>query len=235
MAEDEGETKFRGLMKSLNLDESQLPPYPTNFDELPIEELAKIKKLIEDQLGLLFDLLHNKYNADMDSSLTVEGFPRSDIDVMNVRLLRVKIIRLRNDNKALLKVMEKRLEEAFAKHKQDAMDVDDTEEPVVVDHADATPAETEKIEYTIPFARVTEVAPDGPAYALGLRDDDQIILFDNDIHAANHERLQNLVKRVAPGKKVPVVVQRGPERLTLTLTPNSWPGRGILGCRVLPL
>lgn len=234
MADDDGETKFRGLMKSLNLDESQLPTYPTNFGDFTIEELAPIKRLIEDQLGLLFDLLHNQYHADMDSNLTVNGFPRSDIDVMNVRLLRVKIIRLRNDNKALLKVMETKLEQAFAQHKSDAMAIDD-DEPVIVEHSDAAPSPKKAIEYTIPFARVTEVAPEGPAYALGLRDDDEIVVFDGDIHAANHDKLQNLVKRVAPGRKVPVVVQRGSDRVDLTLTPNKWQGRGILGCRVLPL
>lgn len=234
MADDDGETKFRGLMKSLNLDESQLPTYPINFGDFTIEELAPIKRLIEDQLGLLFDLLHNQYHADMDSNLTVNGFPRSDIDVMNVRLLRVKIIRLRNDNKALLKVMETKLEQAFAQHKSDAMAIDD-DEPVMVEHSDAAPSPKKAIEYTIPFARVTEVAPEGPAYALGLRDDDEIVVFDGDIHAANHDKLQALVKRVAPGRKVSVVVQRGSDRVDLTLTPNKWQGRGILGCRVLPL
>ncbi|CAN3358901.1 probable 26S proteasome regulatory subunit p27 [Diutina catenulata] len=235
---DEGETKFRGLMKSLNLDESQLPPYRTDFEDLPFGQLSTIKQSIEQQLGFLFDLLHKQYHSDMDSPLTIDGYPRSDVDVMNVRLIRVKIIRLRNDNKALMKVLEGKLVEEFARKRDEQQEErqENKLESLSLEEPEESSKTAESVEYRVPFARVYEVVVDGPAYTSGLRDEDQIVLFDSEIHAANHNRLQNLVKRVAPGRQIPVVVMRQDERVELTLEPRAnWGGRGVLGCRVLSL
>lgn len=45
---------------------------------------------------------------------TIDGFPRSDIDVATVRTTRARIVQLRNDYKALMAKVEVALHEQFA-------------------------------------------------------------------------------------------------------------------------
>ncbi|KAI5964867.1 NAS2 [Candida pseudojiufengensis] len=111
---------FQGLMKSLNLDPQQYKLYnSSDFPQKSFQELSQIKTNIEQQLNNLFDLLKHQHNVDMDSPLvTKDGFPRSDIDVVSVRLIRTHIIKLKNDYKSLLDILESKMEEEFAKLKK---------------------------------------------------------------------------------------------------------------------
>ncbi|KAK6201385.1 uncharacterized protein RJT21DRAFT_34925 [Scheffersomyces amazonensis] len=234
MTIDEGDLSddsFRGLMRNLNLDESQFKDYDTNYSQLSLEKLSEIKQSIESQLSLLFDLLKHKYNADMDTKLlTSDGFPRSDIDVVSIRLIRVKIIRLRNDDKALLKVLDKKLIEHF----ENIRDVQATESS----QTDTSTNTSSSLSYTVPFATIREIAPNGPANTAGLVEGDQIVLFDQSIHAANHNKLSNVVSSVRNGigKSIEVQILRNNVPLTLHLKPtNNWGGQGLLGCRLVPL
>ncbi|KAK6460404.1 putative 26S proteasome regulatory subunit [Scheffersomyces coipomensis] len=232
---DISDDSFRGLMKNLNLDESQFQEYQTNYEELSFQRLSQIKQIIESQLSLLFDLLKQKYNADMDTKLlTSDGFPRNDIDVVSIRLIRVKIIRLRNDHKHLLKVLEVKLVEHFQSIK-DTSSESNTVEP----SQSTSESASSTIKYTVPFARVSEIAPNGPAFNAGLQEGDKIVLFDNHIHAANHNRLSGVVSSVKNGinKSIPVEILRDNNQSTiLYLKPtNNWGGQGLLGCRLIPL
>lgn len=230
MTVDESSTDaaFRGLMKDLNLDESQFKSYKTNFSQLTYNQLCTTKSEIESQLSLLFDILSNKYNATMSTELlTEDGFPRSDIDVVGIRLIRVKIIRLRNDVKLVYSLIETKLIEKFESEKE-AVTLETHHEPSV---SEPTPV------YTIPFAVVSEVALEGPAHTSGLKEGDQIVSVDN-IHAANHERLSKISYKVRASIDLPlcVVVMRDGTRHTLELKPtDKWEGKGLLGCRILPI
>ena len=84
---------FQGLMRSLNLDSEQFKEYDDiDFESLNFIQLSHVKDEIENQLNILFDLLRHKYNADMDTPLvTPDGFPRSDLDVVTIRLLRIRL------------------------------------------------------------------------------------------------------------------------------------------------
>lgn len=206
------EPGFDGLMRSLNLDE---PPVDisavASFD---LAQLAEAKRTIETQLDLLFDLLTSKYNADLDTPLVHNGFPRSDIDVVSVRLLRVRIIRLRNDHKQVLHHLDTKLASHFQSSTNTAL-------------PQAPP--------TIPFAYVKEIAPDGPAAASGLQEGDRVVSFGG-VHVRNHDNLTAVARKVQQNGPIDVLVLRGTLQVTLHLTPSDdWPGRGRLGCRLVQL
>lgn len=204
-------SEFHGLMASLNLD-------ITNYDihqDLNYSQLAIVKDNIESQLSQLFDVLTRKYHADMNTSLlTADGFPREDIDVVSIRLIRVNIIRLRNDHKYLLTLLEAKLIEQFQN------------------------AEPETVEYTIPFAVIDEVIANSPAEASGMHKGDKIVTFDKSIHAGNHNKLSAVVRRVQTNIDMPLKVEviRNGSKVELELTPtNQWEGKGALGCKIVPI
>ncbi|CAI5757331.1 unnamed protein product [Candida verbasci] len=223
---DIDDTSFRGVMESLNLDQSTFKNYSTStFQNLSFSELSQIKTDIESQLNLLFELLKSKYGADMDTPLTIDGFPRDDIDVVTIRLIRIKIIRLRNDDKLILNLLEAKMQEEFERRKAEGgnEEVEEQERRAV---------------YNIPYALVKEVVSGGPAFKSGLKEGDQVILFDGRIHASNHNRLLNLVDIVKSkkGDEIEVDIKRNEERLKIILVPtDDWDGQGLLGCRLIPI
>lgn len=207
---------FEGLMSSLNLD---IAKYQIH-DSLNYNQLSIIKDSIESQLSQLFEVLSSKYNADMNTSLlTPDGFPRSDIDVVNVRLIRVNIIRLRNDHKYLLSLLENKLIEQFQQQQS-------------VQNPESVPKSN------IPFAIIDEVIENSPAEASGLQKGDRIVMFDNNIHAGNHDKLSAVVRRVQTNidQQLTIQVLRDGTQIQLHLTPtNKWEGKGVLGCKIMPL
>ncbi|KAG5417412.1 NAS2 [Candida metapsilosis] len=219
---------FQGLMRSLNLDSDQFKEYnPSDFPAYNFQQLSNLKLEIESQLRILFNLLSQKYGADMETKLvTADGFPRSDIDVVTIRLIRVQIIRLKNDYKEVLKVLEPKMEEEFAKRQAE-----------LGDEGVQAEAKSSQQQPTIPFAEVKEVVPGGPAELAGLKEGDLLVIFDNDIHALNHNKLTKLAERVRsrPGEKIQLVIKRNNENLNLALdTSVKWEGTGI-GFRIVPI
>ncbi|EER32455.1 conserved hypothetical protein [Candida tropicalis MYA-3404] len=165
------------------------------------------------------------------SLITSDGYPRNDIDVVSIRLIRVRIIRLKNDYKLILELIDDKMSQEFAQRQIDNPIGQDVEEEMNDSQSRRT------IEYTIPFARVAEVVNGGPAFKAGLKENDEILLFDHDIHASNNNRLRNLVTRVKIGKTIPVEIKRNQnEKVSLNLIPSDdWDGQGLLGCRLLPI
>ncbi|KAK7678149.1 hypothetical protein QCA50_018822 [Cerrena zonata] len=213
MTVDEGDINdsFRGLMQSLNLDENQFKNYDIEFETLSFPQLSAVKSEMESQL-------------DMDTALlSGDGYPRNDIDVVSIRLIRVKVIRLRNDYKKVLELLEKKLVEQLGRSST-----------AQVENEIRVP-ETPPL---IPFALVKEVAFESPAFNSGLEEGDKIILFDNDIHVRNHDKLASISRRVSNRIDQPIKVEilRNEQQQSLELTPtNNWNGRGVLGCRIIPL
>lgn len=229
---DLNDSSFTGLMQTLNLDPIEFKEYTNINSRLTFQELEIIKQDIEKQLNILFDLLNHKYNCDMNTSLiTSDGYPRNDIDVVSIRLIRVRIIRLKNDYKLILELIDDKMSQEFAQRQIDNPIGQDVEEEMNDSQSRRT------IEYTIPFARVAEVVNGGPAFKAGLKENDEILLFDHDIHASNNNRLRNLVTRVKIGKTIPVEIKRNQnEKVSLNLIPSDdWDGQGLLGCRLLPI
>lgn len=212
---------FTGVMQNLNLEKSDYDHEVLSSMTYP--QLAAAKRDIEFTLETLFDLLKHKYKFDMHQPLVVNGFPRNDIDVVTIRLIRTKIIRLRNDHAYVLELLEVHLTEQLRSGN--------------VPKAENTIVETERSRALIPFAIIREVAAGGPAESSGLQVGDTVTLFDSDVHAGNHNKLLALASRVQGkvGQEIPVEILRNGEKIEIKLVPrNNWGGRGLLGCHLVP-
>lgn len=103
------------------------------------------------------------------------------------------------------------------------------------------------IEGTRPFCRVNAVAAESPAELAGLEEEDLIVQF-GPLHSDNHNHLKaiaQLVPEVAANcESIPLHILRRPdggdmnpqnwEHKELQLAPKPWPGRGLLGCHIVP-
>lgn len=222
MTTDNFDHSFSGVMRTLNLDPDKFQNYNGDFSSLNYRQLATVKSDIENQLSLLFDMLTNNFAADMSTPLVTEdGFPRNDIDVVSIRLVRVRIVMLKNDLKSVLELLEKKLQQQFSNQER---------QPAPVTAAP-------NVEQLVPFALVTEIADESPAEKAGLQLQDKIVYFD-DIYAANHNRLQAIAGRLKQrqDQKLRVLVLRDGKKVHLELVPSdNWLGNGLLGCRLVPL
>ncbi|SCU94564.1 LAME_0F07954g1_1 [Lachancea meyersii CBS 8951] len=190
-----------------------------HLSELSTPEVFDLKTEIENELSTLFEKLESQ-GADLNSSLvTPDGFPRSDVDVLQVRLLRRSINMLRNDLSAVIS----RTQEIMASHFQKM--------EIKTQRIDSDNA----FDYRIPFALITEVVPGSPSQQAGLLAQDKIVRFAN-IHAGNHQSLSAVGSVVKNSEDSPLAIRilRGEKYHNLTLTPsNNWAGAGLLGCRLV--
>ncbi|CDK26478.1 unnamed protein product [Kuraishia capsulata CBS 1993] len=163
------------------------------------------------------------------SLLTFDGFPRSDIDVAQIRFIRARIVRLRNDYRQVMDRIEAELRDRYA-----SVGADDES----------------MANNSVVFARVTLIEPDSPASLAvseiltskhkcqtntnkGFQLNDGIIQFGS-IDATNHNGLQSLPVLVGNKKNQPIAVKisRNDETLDLSLTPQEWSGRGLIGFKL---
>lgn len=193
-----------------------------------VQLLLKRKDEIESQIKAYYEVLEDQKGVGMNEPLVdVEGYPRNDIDVYQVRTARHNIICLQNDHKALMREVEQALHQLHAREKEKRQR----------DEAEAQ-AEARSQSQTLlqPFARVNAVTPSSPASISGLQVDDEIVEFGS-VNAHNFQSLQNIATVVqhSEGKPLSVTVIRGGQQLHLGLTPKRWTGKGLLGCNILPL
>ena len=90
---------------------------------------------------------------------------------------------------------------------------------------------------TVPFARINAVAPHSPAATAGLLEGDLVTRIGTVDHE-NHRQLAaigELVPLVAEQEgSLSIVVLRDDIIQELTLKPQPWDGRGLLGCHIVP-
>lgn len=210
------ESGFLGDMKDLNI---EIPDYTeSELEQMDFPKLATTKENVEKHLHHLFTLLTEKYKFDMESPLVIEDFPRADIDVVSIRLLRIKIIRLKNDLKKVLLLLQVKLEDQLSRGKGSQESRPTSQNSPVLP----------------PFAKVASVQLNSPAQKAGLETNDKIIRFGN-INAVNHNNLSALAGVVKAEVPLMVEVLRGANKVTLHLVPSDkWPGRGLLGCHIVP-
>lgn len=157
--------------------------------------------------------------------VTSDGFPRSDIDVYNVRRLRVDIIRLENDLKSLLSEIDTKLQQHFQANATSSNQ----------SHTNGHAAHLTESQL-IAFAIIDIVNENSPASKAGLQVDDELLKF-GPIHAGNHNGLRRVAELVSTkdGSEIELTVKRDGEQKSLTLVPDShWGGRGSLGCHLNP-
>lgn len=174
------------------------------------------------------------------SLLTPDGFPRSDLDVAQIRTTRARIVRLKNDYKWLMEKIEKGLHE----HHANATNADTMANGGArrtTSERNQIPAPSRPIE--APFAKVNSIAASSPAEMAGLKVGDKIIKFGY-VNFANHEKLTRVAQVVQAneGHEIDIKVLRPQganaqsDSIELKLIPrHNWGGRGMLGCHLIPL
>lgn len=175
---------------------------------------------------------------------TFDGYPRPDIDVAQIRTTRARIIRLKNDYKALMAKIEVALHEHHANAAANPPASSTvTSIPTAGARATQTNGASHPGRVEAPFAKVNSVVPSSPAEAAGLKAGDKITVFGT-VDWTNHEKLSRVAQTVQAneGREITVKVLRpasiggGSETLEMTLVPRAnWGGRGMLGAHVLPL
>lgn len=147
----------------------------------------------------------------MNTSLTTfDGFPRNDIDVPQIRTTRARIIRLKNDHKAVMSKIETAVHEQFAK----GADASARQEAAQVGARAATESQIPSgATLEPPFAKVNTVAPGSPAASAGLQVGDKVTRFGI-VNFTNHERLGKISQVVQQNQNVRRKVQYGVRHLT---------------------
>eukprot|EP00833_Pecoramyces_ruminatium_P016546 jgi/Orpsp1_1/1190578/evm.model.d7180000079871.1 len=175
--------------------------------------LMRRKDAMEQEI-LEWEEILNSHKVGMTGSLLdSEGFPRSDIDIVQIRIARNKIICLKNDYKGIMKDIEQAL---YDVHK--------------VNKEKKEQAKAQSLINQRPFAIVNTVADNSPAFEAGLLEKDKIISFGS-INESNNENLKALARVVMDNKNKPiniVVLREENVTVNLTLTPKEWSGRGLL-------
>ncbi|XP_063423987.1 26S proteasome non-ATPase regulatory subunit 9-like [Mytilus trossulus] len=196
-----------------------------------MNRLVKKKEEIEADIQALFEVLKSQKGVGMKEPLVdKDGFPRNDIDIHTVRTARHDINCLQNDHLAIMTEIEEELykihEVARANNPQrETMDTSDTSQMSV-----------EMKERLSPFLEVNKVDDGSPASTAQLQEGDKILQFGS-ITAENFKSLQDIASVVqhSKGKPLTLTVSRSNTDLRLSLTPNTWSGKGLLGCNIVPL
>lgn len=193
-----------------------------------VKELMRKKDDIENSIKTWFEVLNSQGNVGMEEPLVdSDGFPRNDIDLVQVRTARHNIICLQNDHKAIMKQIENGLIEYHAQ--MASMNTNDSANQT----AQSAPQTTTEL---IPFAAIDLISRSSPAEAAGLKLGDVILQFGS-VTKQNFTGLSaigNVVKH-SVGKPVNVLVKRENDKVVLSLTPQEWGGRGLLGCNIVGL
>ncbi|KAI9771122.1 MAG: putative 26S proteasome regulatory subunit [Geoglossum simile] len=211
----------------------------SDYGALTLMQLLEKKKVTESELKQLSGVLKTN-GVDMSTPLlTVDGFPRMDIDVAQIRSARNRIIHIRNDYKIIMQLLESMLHDIHARTistvtSRAPINELDSVAPITSPNEPAVPA------IETPFAKISNVVAGSPAEEASLRLDDQIRKFGN-VTWLNHEKLSRVRITVqnSEGQTVIVkVVRKGTpdEELELKLKPRrGWGGSGLLGCTLVPL
>ncbi|KAG9238772.1 26S proteasome non-ATPase-like protein regulatory subunit 9 [Amylocarpus encephaloides] len=206
---------------------------------LTFAQLQAKKDNIEAEMSALGGVLESN-GVNMNTRLiTPAGFPRADIDVAQIRTTRSRIIRLRNDHRALMNVIEKHLHEHFARQAELEAAVELTDGTSGVETS--IPSTQAPLPFVPPFAKVNSVVDRSPADSAGLKAGDEIRSFGY-VNHDNHDDLKKVGECVADNERRDILVKISrpgtPRRLELQLTlipRRDWGGRGLLGCHILPL
>ncbi|XP_029475500.1 26S proteasome non-ATPase regulatory subunit 9 [Rhinatrema bivittatum] len=191
-----------------------------------VQQLVKRKDELEGQIKAYYEVLEDQKGVGMDGPLIdSEGYPRSDIDLYQVRTARHSIICLQNDHKAIMKEIEESLHQLHAREKEKR-------------EKDEAEARAEAMTQSLPpaFAKVDAVTAGSPASTSGLQVGDEIIEFGS-VNTSNFQTLQNIATVVqhSEGRPLSVTVIREGKKVHLGLTPQRWSGKGLLGCNIVPL
>ncbi|KAM6930666.1 26S proteasome non-ATPase regulatory subunit 9 isoform 2-T2 [Xenentodon cancila] len=191
-----------------------------------VQNLIKKKDEIEEQIKAYYDVLEDGVGVE-GPLVDAEGYPRADVNLYQIRTARHNISCLQNDHKAIMAEIEEALHELHAQEKAKR-------------EQDQAEAQQEAMEQQVtlppPFARVEAVTEGSPASRAGLKVGDELIEFGS-VNTDNFQNLQNIASVVqhSKGKPLRVAVIRAAQKVQMSLTPQRWSGRGLLGCNIVPV
>ncbi|XP_040202959.1 26S proteasome non-ATPase regulatory subunit 9 [Rana temporaria] len=193
-----------------------------------VQQLIAKKDELEAQIKAYYEVLEDQKCIGMDGPLVdIEGYPRTDVDLYQIRTARHNIVCLQNDHKTIMKEIEEALHNLHARDK----------EKRVKDEAEAqAEALQQNLDLPVPFAKVDTVTPGSPASMSGLQVGDEITAFGS-VNSKNFQNLQNIATVVqhSEGRPLSVTVIRDGKSVHLGLTPQRWSGKGLLGCNIIPI
>ncbi|XP_055531566.1 26S proteasome non-ATPase regulatory subunit 9 [Wyeomyia smithii] len=213
---------------------------PSTTSRDTVLELIKQKDSIEAKISDQGKILQaNRVGMD-DPLVDGNGYPRSDIDVYQVRQARHQIICLQNDLKYIMKQIEQGLHTVHAEtaaQQQEHLGSTKLQSMEVTD-GDGETSSTQLVRPASvkPIAKVNVVSDGSPAQEAGIALRDEIIEFGT-VNAGNFRDLSQIavVVRSCENRTIQVKVRRDGALLDLLLTPKSWSGRGLLGCNIVPI
>lgn len=193
-------------------------------ERLSLQELVKKKENLEAELSALGSVLDSvrsykilyihgstngitQHGVNMNTSLTTfDGFPRADLDVAQIRTTRARIIRLKNDYKALMAKLEDVVHQHFAEGKVPEGDLNaltdrGTRERTTMNELPHVSNASSTSTSSNPFARVNSVERGSPADQAGLKVGDQVVRFGL-VDYTNHERLNKVAQVVQQNENV---------------------------------
>lgn len=197
-----------------------------------VKDLMTKKDKMEEDIKTWFGVLESQGNVGMHQPLVdSQGFPRNDIDIVQVRKARHQIACLQNDHKTIMKEIEAGLHKLHSKSANSSSNSTSVTQMEVTD----TPISlnSQSLRH---FAAINLVSRGSPAEECGLKIGDQIIEFGSVTHS-NFTSLNAIAQVVQHSRNRPVrvVVLRDGSEIVLSLTPREWDGRGLLGCNLVPI
>ena len=210
--------------------------------QLDGERKEKTEKLIE-LTKRLKDL-----NTNLTDPLVIDGFPRNDIDLYQVRAVRQEYRQTQNDLYALDKRIEKLMPLAFTTQTTPAeispvqvISPTSGSRTVSFEQPSATPIKQVVLS-------VNAVDPDSPSFLDGLQRGDLIESFkgnsvifqegDFKIQSRNltleskQQVLEFFASTVKENIPLELKIKRRTDQVLVVITPRPWDGRGLLGCHL---
>lgn len=160
--------------------------------------------------------------------IDAEGYPRGDIDIINVKDKRRRLAEINTDYKALMKQIEQTMVQLHQELPPVPSAANSAKTDVSYDKNATAPLK--------PMAKLDEIFPGSPAATAGIELNDLLIQFGS-VTSNTNNFLKSIVEVVGKSVNIPIsiVVLRNSERVELSITPQPWGGRGLLGCHLSPM